>query len=432
LRHPTGDQKRQPQKIMHWGMLMFTRALYALGVCAAGLGTATVVSTRPADRSPDKLVAHEWGTFTTVAGENGRAVDWLPLGGPTDLPCFVEHFDNRSTVKIIPAEDGLPLDYDRARTALVGRVRMETPVLYFYGDRDTPVSVKVRFPDGLLTEWYPHATVTEMIAGRNTLKAARNNPTSVLEWKDVRITPRATPSFPTGAGESHYYAARTTDAAPLSVGKQQERFLFYRGVADFDVPLSARPLPSGRVEIASLGGEVPGVVLFERRGAQLGFRVLGTLRGDTTVDGPRLDGSLPQLRVELQRTLVEAGLFPKEAAAMLETWHDSWFEDGVRVFYLVPRSRVDAILPLEIQPAPDRIARVFVGRMEVLNAATESAVTHAIMKGDATALDHYARFLGPIADRLMAKTPNATEREQIKSATNRALATYVRRSSACE
>ncbi|MGC2400855.1 MAG: hypothetical protein WA510_13775, partial [Acidobacteriaceae bacterium] len=44
---------------------------------------------------PD-LTVHEWGTFTAVAGTDGRAIEWLPLGLPrfppsTDLPEFVEH-----------------------------------------------------------------------------------------------------------------------------------------------------------------------------------------------------------------------------------------------------------------------------------------------------------------------------------------------------
>ena len=31
---------------------------------------------------------HEWGTFTSVAAEDGTAVDWVPQQGPRDLPCF--------------------------------------------------------------------------------------------------------------------------------------------------------------------------------------------------------------------------------------------------------------------------------------------------------------------------------------------------------
>ena len=39
-------------------------------------------------QSPD-LVVHEWGTFTSIAGPDGQAVQWRPLTGPSDLPCFV-------------------------------------------------------------------------------------------------------------------------------------------------------------------------------------------------------------------------------------------------------------------------------------------------------------------------------------------------------
>ena len=34
---------------------------------------------------------------------------------------------------------------------------METPVLYFYPDRAMNVSVRVDFPHGRITEWYPSA-----------------------------------------------------------------------------------------------------------------------------------------------------------------------------------------------------------------------------------------------------------------------------------
>jgi len=42
-----------------------------------------------------ELTVHEWGTFTSVAGPDGKAAQWLPLAGPGDLPCFVERFQNR-------------------------------------------------------------------------------------------------------------------------------------------------------------------------------------------------------------------------------------------------------------------------------------------------------------------------------------------------
>jgi hypothetical protein len=67
---------------------------------------ASTVSTQPGD-----LTVHEWGTFTSVAGEDGSAVDWDALGCKSDLPGFVNDFGYRGF-----------------KWRLTGTVRMETPV----------------------------------------------------------------------------------------------------------------------------------------------------------------------------------------------------------------------------------------------------------------------------------------------------------------
>ena len=41
------------------------------------LGTFGAAQTPSSSSGP--LVVHEWGTFTSVAGQDGRAVEWLPL-----------------------------------------------------------------------------------------------------------------------------------------------------------------------------------------------------------------------------------------------------------------------------------------------------------------------------------------------------------------
>ena len=48
---------------------------------------------------------------------------------------------------------------------------------------------------------------------------------------------------------------------------------------------------------------------------------------------------------------------------MVETWRDSWFEEGMRLFYMC-RAKVDDVLPIEIRPARE-LTRVFVGRVEL-------------------------------------------------------------------
>lgn len=381
--------------------------------------------------SPSGVVAHEWGTFTTVAGEDGRAVNWLPLGGPTDLPCFVQCYKNR-LFKIMPnAEDEGPIEYERARSALVGTVRMETPVIYFYAPEPTSVSVRVRFPRGLITEWYPSATVNQPAVVPTIL----DDPKVVggIDWPNVWIRPDATPNLPSGAGKSHYYAARETDAAPITVNGQDEKFLFYRGVASFPSVLTAALGGDGSVRLSNLGARpIPSVILFENRAGTMSYRVGGSLATSTTLARPTTPATFAELRADLIAMLVKTGIFQREAEAMVETWRDSWFEEGLRAFYLVPPATVDEILPLTIAPAPASTARAFVGRMEIITPDAIVRVQTALATGDNATLEKYGRFLGPIADRLIARTSSVSERNRIRAVTNTVFAAYVRKFAECQ
>jgi hypothetical protein len=76
-----------------------------------------------------------------------------------------------------------------------------------------------------------------------------------------------------------------------------------------------------------------------------------------------------------QSALVNAGLYPKEARAMLNTWKNSYFgHPGIGIFWIVPETWVNSILPLKITPQPKEIRRVFVGRYELLSPGFESAL----------------------------------------------------------
>jgi hypothetical protein len=338
--------------------------------------------------APD-LTAHEWGTFTAIAGKDGRAVEWLPLGLPrfppsTDLPQFVEHINGVNF-----------------KLGLRGTIRMETPVLYFYSQRDLTLSAKVSFAKGLITEWYPHA---DRVQPAGVLTDASLNRLSVdgsIGWNDVAVSPNLAVEFPTEVQPNRYYAARETASSPLrvqtSAGEQREKFLFYRGVSASPVPLSARLTSDGRLLVKSLNGdEIPNAILFERRGDRVGYRLTGALTDETTVDPPVLTGSVDSLYGDLEEILVGQGLYRDEARAMIETWKDSWFEEGSRLIYIVPSGFIDKVLPLAIDPAPGQIVRVFVGRLEIVTPATAMAVRTALAHKDEATLDKYSRFLEPI------------------------------------
>jgi hypothetical protein len=357
------------------------------------------------DRSPGAgFTAHEWGTFTSVAGSDGRAVVWRPLdlsslsfndsGGKRskELPSFVE------TLHWIAFKGGL-----------FATIRMETPVLYFYSSHPVTVSVRVRFAKGLITEWYPHASAPPLsgelnTAGRMASLYAKGAAEGNISWDAVILEPGLAPEFPRDSADNgnRYYAARETLATPLRVsrpnGAQHEKFLFYRGVSLSSVPVAATFTSEGKLRVRNLlKEEMPAVILFERRGEQVGYRMVRAgVRDEAVLDPPQLTSTVEHLYSDLEEALVARGLFPEEAHAMVQTWRDSWFEEGSRLFYIVPSSFVDAILPLSITPAPQQVVRAFVGRLELISPATQTAVSAALATSDTVALAKYGRFLQPI------------------------------------
>jgi hypothetical protein len=350
------------------------------------------------------LTIHEWGTFTSVAGADGQAVLWDALGGKDDLPGFVHE------------------QFRCSKVTLRGTVRMETPVIYFYSPRELNASVHVDFPKGLITEWYPPAenhvfqkdgsdgAIHRLPENLDGIDVSLRSLTGTIEWPNIKVEPNASPALPTETAPSRYYAARGTDSAPIAAGDQHEKFLFYRGVGRFPVPLSARIVPDGSIAVENRTEEaVPVVILFQNRGGQLGYRNAGALKNAYTLDPPSLDSSLPALRTEMEEALTAQGLFPKEAQAMVETWHDSWFEEGTRLIYIVPSRAVDAFLPLHVTPAPSQIARVFVGRVELITPDMISAAENAIRTGDVSSITRYGRFGDPILDRIVAENPALTD-----------------------
>jgi hypothetical protein len=325
------------------------------------------------------LTVHELGTFTSVAAADGGPEQWALLTPPTDLPCFVYHL-SAQCVKCSPF-----------------RVRMETPVIYFYAPRPLMASVHVGLPGGLITEWYPQGARKSNLQNGMTYGSGGN-----IEWNDIQVSPGAREEFPHAGDSSHYYAARETDSAPLRVGDQAEKVLFYRGVAGFDIPIQPKFMDAGILEIRNIGADAIGfAILFENRGGKTGFRVVRDLRGKLLLDSPELTANVPSVRHELESALTAAGLYSKEAAAMLATWGDSWFEEGMRIFYVMPRRAVDAVLPIQIKPAPATIERVFVGRVEMLSPAMQATLETAMATGDTQTLARFGRFAGPFCNRIM-------------------------------
>jgi hypothetical protein len=367
---------------------------FSIVIIAAATTLATAHGVGKAS-DPRGLVVHEWGTFTSIAGEDGRAVRWLPQSDAADLPCFVER---------------VPLD----KSSFAGTVRMETPVIYFYPQHEMTVNVSVRFRQGVLTEWYPRPASADIGATRNGALEG------TLTWPNVKLMPGAPADFAAEGKSNHYYVARQTDASPLQSGSENERFLFYRGVGRLPPPITAVVAADGKIIIRNPRGDALGdLMLFDNRDGHIGYEVRHSVTNEAVFDlhsaddEAASDHSNAGPQAELERMLVARGLFSKEARAMVDSWRDSWFEHGARLFYIASGPAIDSILPLNIQPEPTNIVRVFVGRMELITPATVREVRDAVATSDWVALARYGRFLQPIAERLLANA-SAPERHGIE------------------
>jgi hypothetical protein len=136
------------------------------------------------------------------------------------------------------------------------------------------------------------------------------------------------------------------------------------------------------------------------------------------LDPPALTENMDSLSRELEGILVSRGLYQDEAHAMLETWRNSWFEEGSRLLYIAPTGFVNTVVPLSISPAPSQTVRAFVGRLEIITPATERAVQQALATHDGVTLQKYGRFLEPILQAMMKKESDPERSRRIQESLN--------------
>jgi hypothetical protein len=415
------------------------------GIAALG---AAEFNTR--QHQPD-LVVHEWGTFTSLQGSDGVPLKWNPLES-SQLPPFVYDWSQpglgrRPTGMLALGPKGV----------LVTLQRMETPVVYFYTSKKTKIDLTVRFPNGAITEWYPQATdVGPCVYPASFVVNAVNSALyscgvvpkvsspvleppaekeSLIRWTDLKLLPQAEhPELPArlraNVGGSHYFAARETDSAFVEVSapmkttsSECEKFLFYRGVGNFAAPLQVTMPGQGTVTVSNLGVEpLSHIYILGIDGDRGDFVHVDRLSPGEQNSVPlpleRKSRPLAVVREEIQtamaRSLAQAGLFPREAAAMVKTWADSWFtEQGARVLYLLPSSWTDQTLPMTINPMPRKSVRVMVGRAELITPKTEERLARELEQEEqdpVTARSELTktvaalgRFAQPAFDRALAR-----------------------------
>lgn len=384
-----------------WRSLLSRSSL--LPFAAASLVAQQQPQTEP---PPADYVVHEWGTFTSMVGQAGIALEGLHREEEA-LPKFVHDLQR-------VAEHGVT---DSKLPASRVTQKMETPVIYFYSEAPLRVRVDVWFQQGLMTQFYPLPTSVYprlAAAGRQRIDLGKIDG-SQLRW-DIDVLPHEGPApagIPAVANDDPWQFARETRAAfvrtvpePGSPAKPEaEHYLFYRGLGRYQPAVAvADARDDGASFTNNLKHELPFCAVLELgdRGGRFALGpalpaggkhrfALGAWQADRERVGR-------QLGAHVLRALVHSGLFEDEARAMVATWSRSWFQkDGARVLYLLPRSEVDTVLPLQLTPRPKALVRTLVGRLEFITeeaqAELEQALRDAMAPEPAIAAAGNARLL---------------------------------------
>ncbi len=377
---------------------------------AGGASGATVTSsaTSTGTGSAGGLVAHEWGTFTSVQSALGETMDGM-AHEDEPLPTFVYGRADYA----VGACDGCAKQLEYLPTGV--KQKLETPVIYFYGNVGD-VSVHVDFPKGVISQWFPQAA---SFAPAVDPKKTGTPLGGAMGWAAKLDPALGDKDFPLIDPTNIWAPSRKVPSVPVRVmgsTSQAERFIFYRGVGAFDTDLHV--VSTGQDVISIKNGSpdnIAGALLLRVHKPDgvtlMGKAVpLGPLAANATLkdivlpfEGKELVADYVNTAVkQLKAMLVTSGLSDAEAQAMVDTWDRSYFKiEGVRILYIVPRTWTDALLPITITPAPQSLVRTLVGRVEVLTLAEEQNIVNLVKayaggtKTSADVLTALGRFAEP-------------------------------------
>jgi hypothetical protein len=354
---------------------------------AVVLIAGTAVGLAAAD---DRMTIHEWGTFTALQDADGRQLGGINIDDEP-VPEFVHNLrrDLLRRPQALHQYDmkGAPMRHPHIT------LRLETPVLYFYppegAKTPTMMDVRVDFRGGWLTEFYPFAAPrAEGLQPQGRFGALRPSTMSALNWTNLKVgTAGQVPET-----DSHVWLAprKPKSATVTAENGESEQYLFYRGVGNFDAPLSVlSDEAQNRFRLRSNFGNTlaaykkislgPLWLVDIRQGGRCAYRTIDSIqvssdKYDDLFAGRRdfdqqdfAVSNLDRLCDDMHRALVTDGLYADEATAMLDTWKRAYFKSpGLRLFFLVPRAWTDYYLPLTLSRPAD-VERVMVARIELIS-----------------------------------------------------------------
>ncbi|MCB9643487.1 MAG: hypothetical protein H6728_10495 [Myxococcales bacterium] len=347
----------------------------------------------------DAFVVHEWGTFTSLQGSDGTLQEGMQHEDEK-LPEFVYRRGYMT----------------KGTEQLFSKVtqKLETPVIYFYTQTPQKVRVEVKFPLGVISEWYPDA-----IKFLPELHSSDDPKDGMMLWEgDLKQGDADVPSV---KPDSVWQPSREVpDAVPFYTKKKYqpdmevEKFIFYRGVGRFDGEVFVKSQEQF-IEIENRGALIPAAFLLTVKDGLGSVQALQSIAAQSTASvsfrcaAPlvSMEEYLKNATTQLAAALIQSGLYKDEAWAMVNTWRHSYFQTpGTRLLYIVPRAQTDALLPIDITPKPTELVRTLVGRVEIFLASEEKALMEKLRvaheQKQTLNLNDLGRFVEPRLRRVHA------------------------------
>lgn len=401
----------------------------------------------PAQATTTPFVVHEWGTFTSFMGANGQLMEGMHTEEET-LPGFVYSLKkdgNISNLQGLSFNDQMDFQFCRSKIPcdLLGRIgetraannfipanplnygvtqKMETPVIYFYGETNQKFEIHIDFPQGIMSQWYPKASQYSPRAEKITTLGP-----SSLTYNVTLKDPSFVGNMPKTTFDSIWNPAREVKANTIEVENQNEKFIFYRGVADFNSALKVTSNLQNQLTLTNLLSEkIAAIFILNSDGDKGTINALGAINPHAA-----LNTSLPQVTSGLafdqyvihakniiQKALVAQGLFADEARGLVNTWEKSYFNTpGPRVLFLLPQSETERILPLKISKQPSSLVRVLIGRIEFMTKQQELDYLETLNKTTIiNKEDLFGRFYEPKMRRLLNVLKEDTHFTPVQSA----------------
>jgi len=277
-----------------------------------------------------------------------------------------------------PMADIIP--YNEFNTTVTQK--METPVIYFYGNSGEKVQVEVGFPGWIISQWFPAASDFNLQE-----KEFKNG---YMKWNVLLKDVNDKSSFPETKPTSIWNPARETAANTIQTnvkGTEEEKFIFYRGLGDFNVPLklSLKNISAQDLQVTMTNTSeqsVPALFYLETDEETGVKRFLALTRlgaHETKVFRTSKAQTVKSASSVIQKALMAQGLFADEALSMLKTWDKSYFyTKGERLLYILPQAWTETILPMKLNPVPEKLVRVLIGRIELFSQNAQAVLTHEL------------------------------------------------------